>query len=522
VTCGHEAIYIGSHESCRVRIDDERIAERQMVIYPERDGGWVVEPLEVSNEVQVNAREVATRHVLLSGDEIQVCGYIIRTFPEGQDRPGARGEMTTSVDRLTKFAQSQLPYGTVIKKGDEKLEVEPEQITRIGEINVKLGACILIEEVMEIALQTLLETFAAQRAWVGVRRLGYGPMEYVEGRTLTGQPAELPAHADNYKPRVLDRAQNILVPRVSLEEPESVLAVPLVASEATLGMLYVDSGDSGRRYDSADLDFIVLVAGLFAVQIQAIFDQIAKNRAATIDGEVGVAHEIQARVTPRKLPQWQELQFGAFREPGREHTGDVYDLVRMQNGMAGFMVAHTPATGPMPSLLMAQAQALFRGAAMHQDEPHVFLRTLNWLLYDGAKDHPLNCFMAYIDPKSGAARYAMAGQTGAYIIGQRGDGRPLGPEEPTPPLATVKNHAYPLLTEDLESAESLVVFTPGVTTAKNAKEETFGEERFVNILCDGFGQLASSMLKEMLTDLRNFTEGGKQPDDITVLLAHRL
>ena len=79
-----------------------------------------------------------------------------------------------------------------------------------------------------------------------------------------------------------------------------------------------------------------------------------------------------------------------------------------------------------------------------------------------------------------------------------------------------------MLTENLESAESLVVFTPGVTTAKNAKEETFGEERFVNILCDGFGQLASSMLKEMLTDLRNFTEGGKQPDDITVLLAHRL
>jgi len=26
----------------------------------------------------------------------------------------------------------------------------------------------------------------------------------------------------------------------------------------------------------------------------------------------------------------------------------------------------------------------------------------------------------------------------------------------------------------------------------------------------------------MLTDLRNFTEGGSQPDDITVLLAHRV
>ena len=79
-----------------------------------------------------------------------------------------------------------------------------------------------------------------------------------------------------------------------------------------------------------------------------------------------------------------------------------------------------------------------------------------------------------------------------------------------------------MLRETIEPGESLVVFTPGVTTAKNSKGETFGEERFVNILCDGFGQLASNMLKEMLSDLRNFTEGGLQPDDITMLLAHRV
>jgi len=73
----------------------------------------------------------------------------------------------------------------------------------------------------------------------------------------------------------------------------------------------------------------------------------------------------------------------------------------------------------------------------------------------------------------------------------------------------------------LKRGETLALFTPGVVTAHNSTGETFGEERFVNILCDGFGQLASNMLKEMLQDLRQFTEGGTQPDDITVILAHR-
>jgi phosphoserine phosphatase RsbU/P len=159
---------------------------------------------------------------------------------------------------------------------------------------------------------------------------------------------------------------------------------------------------------------------------------------------------------------------------------------------------------------------------MHQDSPHVFLRSLNWLLYDGQEDHPLSCFAGIINPQTGELRYAMAGKTGAYVIGQRGEERRLGTPEPTPALGASRSTVYPLLSEQIEPKETIVLFTPGVTTAKNRQEETFGEGRFVNILCDGFGQLASAMLKEMLSDLRNFTAGGSQPDDITVLLAHRV
>jgi len=259
---------------------------------------------------------------------------------------------------------------------------------------------------------------------------------------------------------------------------------------------------------------------VIAAQLDAIFKQIAANRGRQIEGEVAVAHLIQARLTPRKLPQWDKLQFGAFRETGRDRAGDIYDLLKLSDGAANFMVAHTPCKGTMPSLLMSQAQSTFRLAAMHKDPPHIFLRSLNWLLYDGEKDHPLNCFVGAIDPSTGEIRYSIAGEARAFIIGCRGEERRLGTLEPTPPLGLVRTAPYALLPEQLAPSETLVVFSPGVTTARNRNDEVFGEERFINILCDGFGQLASTMLKEMLSDLRNFTEGGVQPEDITVLLAH--
>ena len=94
--------------------------------------------------------------------------------------------------------------------------------------------------------------------------------------------------------------------------------------------------------------------------------------------------------------------------------------------------------------------------------------------------------------------------------------------EPTPPLGTARDISYELSPERLGQGETLALFTPGVVTARNSKGEVFGEDRFLNILCDGFGQLASNMLKEMLHDLQQYTESGTQPDDITVILAHRL
>lgn len=523
VVCGRETIYVGSMENCRVHLPDSRVADQQLVIYPESDGSWVLEQLHSENVVSINGHTITDKALLKTGDEIELYDYLIRAFPEheGEATP-QRETIGTSVSQLTRFAQATLPLGTLIKKQDEPLTIGRAQLLRMGQVNLRISQLIQVEPLMSVALQTMPEVFAAQRVWMGVRRVNYGSMDYTEGRLISGQSCDLTEIGKAVQPRVLDRGQFVLIPRFSAQERVSVMAGPLAGPEGTLGMIYVDTGDSGRIFDSNDFDFFIALMNLFGVQLDAVFKHIARDRAAMIDGEVSVAHEIQARLTPRKLPQWDTLQFGAFREPGREHSGDVYDVIRLQNDMAAVMVAHTTAKGAFPSMLISQVQAVFRSAAMHMDAPHIFMRCMNWLLHDGNKDHPLHCFMGIIDPRTGELRYSIAGDMGVYVIGQRGDERALRPSEPLAPLGFVKGTNFPSTPEQLESDETLVVFTPGVTTARNAEKEVFGEDRFVNILCDGFGQLASSMLKEMLTELQNFTQGGTQPNDVTVLLAHRV
>ena len=522
VSCDREDLYIGSHDECRVKLTDPRIPPQLAVITPEDDGSWIFTPLDEEQVVQINAANVTEKVTLKTGDEVRVWDYVIRVFPEHKPQEGqAAARRRTSVARLTKFVQTHLPPGSATKRPEEALALRAGELRGLGEIIVNLSGANTPEELMDVATKTLLRTFGAFRAWIGIRRVNYGPMDYVQGQLLSGQNVELPEIGADLKPRVMDRGQAVLIPRISREQRWSVLVGPLPGPDGPLGMVYIDSGEGGRRYEPEDLDQFIVISGLVAAQLDSILRQIAKNRSAMIAGEVSVAHAIQARLTPRKLPQWDELSFGAFRELGGERTGDLYDIVRLGNNQAGILVAYTRSTGAIPSMLMGQAQAAFRLAAMHQDPPDVFLKSMNWMLYDGLKDRELHCFVGQIDPASGAMRYAIAGDVGAFIISGRGEERMLGPTPPAAALSLAKSTDYPALSETLENGEALALFTPGVTTATNPNGEVFGRERFVDILCDGFGQLASAMLKEMYSDLRGFTEGGAQPDDITVVLAHR-
>ncbi|MBK8915659.1 MAG: SpoIIE family protein phosphatase [Phycisphaerales bacterium] len=520
VFCDRDPVQIGSGDDCAVRLPADLPAYAGSI--HATDEGHALTPADGGVvAILVNGAAIDGRVLLRAGDEVRVGSVVIEVMQESTEAAW-RPEITTSVAHLTRFAQtSQLPPGSLVKRTDEAIGVQPLHVQRIGQVNLKLASCITPEQIMEVALEAIQSAFSPQRVWIGIRRVNYGVMEYVQGRTNSGQSADLPEAGEKLKPRVLDRAQFVLIQQWTPDERLGIMTGPFAGPDGTLGMIYLDGPE--RRFAPADLDYLILLSNTLAVQLDAVFRYIAQNRAAMLAGEISVAHEIQARLTPKKLPQWEDvLQIGAFREPGREHTGDIYDVVKLASGHAAIMIANTPATGPLPSMLMAQAHAAFRVAAMHQDPPHVFLRSLNHVLFDPARDRLLNCFVGLIDPAEGTLRYAMAGTTGAFIIGLRGEERALAPSPAEPMLGDTRAPSYSLRNTELESSETLVLFTPGVVTAKSRAGEVFGQDRFVNFLCDGFGQLASQLLKEMLADLRSFTEGGLQPDDITVILAHRV
>ncbi|MBI5866637.1 MAG: FHA domain-containing protein, partial [Planctomycetes bacterium] len=132
VACDQEAVFIGSDASCGVVLSDAGLPGRHSVVYPEGEDGWVLQPLEPENPLQLNGVEVLDKVQLRNNDQISIHDFVIKAvIDETAPRP-ARGPAHVSVAQMTRFVQAQLPIGAVLKKSEDALTLFPSHILRMG------------------------------------------------------------------------------------------------------------------------------------------------------------------------------------------------------------------------------------------------------------------------------------------------------------------------------------------------------------------------------------------------------
>jgi sigma-B regulation protein RsbU (phosphoserine phosphatase) len=89
-------------------------------------------------------------------------------------------------------------------------------------------------------------------------------------------------------------------------------------------------------------------------------------------------------------------------------------------------------------------------------------------------------------------------------------GRPAG----LMPANPIERETLPL-----EPGDTFVLFSDGVSEAMNPADEFYGEERLLAALSTMSGASAGKTVTHLMSDVRAFTAGAKQSDDITILAA---
>lgn len=238
--------------------------------------------------------------------------------------------------------------------------------------------------------------------------------------------------------------------------------------------------------------------------------------------DLRIAREIQMGILPADLAaatRGTGLDVHAVIEPAREVGGDLYEVLRVSDSRVVVALGDVSGKGIPAALFMAVAVTVLRTLARQIAEPDEILRRLNDEL---AEQNPRGMFVTLqclvFDLVQRRVSCAGAGHHQLVVVSPgraprlacASSGLPAG----LMPSNPIDREALPL-----EPGDTFVLFSDGVSEAMNPDEDFYGEDRLLAALAETSGATPAEMVTHVLADVRAFTAGAKQSDDITLLAA---
>jgi sigma-B regulation protein RsbU (phosphoserine phosphatase) len=238
--------------------------------------------------------------------------------------------------------------------------------------------------------------------------------------------------------------------------------------------------------------------------------------------DLRIAREIQMGILPAHLAaatQGTGLDVHAVIEPAREVGGDLYEVLRASPDRVVVALGDVSGKGIPAALFMAVAVTVLRTLARQIAEPDEILRRLNDEL---AEQNPRGMFVTLqclvFDLVHQRVSCAGAGHHQLAVLSPARPPRLAFPSSGRPAGLFLSN---PIERETvaLEPGDTFVLFSDGVSEAMNPDEDFYGEERLLAALATPSGATAAETVTRLMDDVRAFTAGAKQSDDITILAA---
>lgn len=252
-----------------------------------------------------------------------------------------------------------------------------------------------------------------------------------------------------------------------------------------------------------------------------IDDEVRRQR---LEQELAIGREIQLSLLPKKNPTYAGWQFATIYRPARQVGGDIYDFIQSEQtpNQLTIVVADVTGKGVPAALFMASTRSVIRTLCNQNHAPADVLALANQaILKDGGPALFLSSVIGNLDTKTGELTLANAGhEWPLWLRAAQNDVETL--YVPGVLLGAFTKIVPQQKTVTIESGDFLFFFTDGVTEARNAEGDFFGDERLLETAVSGKNDTAAEMAMRVETAVSNFTQNTPQSDDLTLVIIKRL
>ncbi|WP_437680737.1 SpoIIE family protein phosphatase [Sorangium sp. So ce131] len=533
--CGHHSVSTlvpppaadsrsGAPALAEERASLERALKRAVMVPPGALDGWAMELLlsleeELAGEpgrflqVLQGLLDAARRQGVVL-DQFQAAISLLRSRLCHPQEHGGDPAANEALEQLWHASRILIGREAVHAEGEQRLNVE------LAAIEVSYGArgfsaCLSLPVLKRLLASELprMQFFrVAVSLYDDAHRATLKPFFLMEdGREVEAPSASFPAH--------------LLAPPGfwGARKRRSMVALPVAFGEVEqFGIAVLDSGATGMNYDVLRLQLgSALKAAALHREVVREVELRERLEQEKVRQESRVAARIQTTLVPRQLAI-EGLELCAVMKPAAEVGGDYYDVIARPGGGwlgIGDVAGHGLAAGLIMLMIQSMISALV-GSEL-TDSPSKILSVLNRAVYKNVRDrlerdeHATLLLLRY--ERSG--RVTFAGAHDDMIVCSSRTGRCA-----TIPSTGVWIGALPAIdamTRDaefvLEDGDVLVLYSDGVTEARNAHHEQFGLER----LCRAIEAVQAAPVSVIRDRILGEVEGWcpSPDDDITIVVA---
>ncbi|MGY2003579.1 SpoIIE family protein phosphatase [Blastococcus sp. SYSU DS1024] len=411
------------------------------------------------------------------------------------------------------------------------------QVSRYLAATLRVTAALTEAPDADVAFEQLLPTLCTELDW-DAALLWQADSEHgrlVHAGTWAAPGADVPALAADAPRRVFRRGEG-LPGRAWLQR------VPVVVEDLATDPRVVrrdvaraDGLSTGVAFPVLSGDTLLAVCELFSTQSRPVPPELlevlghagrqigqflARLRAESVVRDL--ADTLQRSLLPSLLPTIPGVELAARYRAGGDSAlvgGDTYDVTPLPDGRWMVLIADVCGTGAEAAAVTAVTRHTARAAAT--GSPAEILRAVNTALLHEQGSAPLRfvtacCLVLELAEPGHRVRLAVAGHPLPVVSDADCDARPVGTAGP--PLGIDAEVELTETTLHLPPGSTLVLYTDGVTEARDDAGRQFGEDALLRVVAGAPVADPEAVVGAISAAVEAQLAGSRyEPDDLAVL-----
>jgi sigma-B regulation protein RsbU (phosphoserine phosphatase) len=317
-------------------------------------------------------------------------------------------------------------------------------------------------------------------------------------------------------------------------EREKILSfahIPIAREgEPPIGILSFFSRSIIGLFTQPFIDLLSSLAGQLAQAVQIDLEMKAKElereqkekallENARVARDLEIAKQIQLSLLPAAPPEFGRAKFAARCESAAQVGGDYFDFFRRGEDTVDFVIADVSGHNVGSALIMVEARSFLRAKVHSTGSAGKMLATLNELLYEDLSKAELFISMFYVKYNVGTQQltYANAGHNHPFLYRPR-DGHCRELDADGLILGVRRDVSFEEKTNQLQKGDLLLLYTDGITEARNPEGDFFGSERLCAILGKTQNESPEQIMEIILRKVRDFCGAQVIEDDISMIV----